>query len=50
MGGFTFNGCGVGDSFYPKQNLGNHYCGCCKSIHIVSLLPCMGKDRIEDPF
>lgn len=38
MGGFTVNGCGTGDRFYPKLGLGQHYCQSCRSIQPYALM------------
>ena len=46
MGGFTVNGCGVGDSFYPKLSLGQHYCRVCGSIQEYSLMEVQRKIKV----
>ncbi|MGN0263730.1 MAG: zinc ribbon domain-containing protein [Oliverpabstia sp.] len=46
MGGFTVNGCGTGDSFYPKLILGNHYCKYCKSIQEFDLMEVKRKIKV----
>lgn len=45
MGGFTLNGMGWGDSFYPKLGLGCHYCIHCKSMEEFVL--CEVKTKIK---
>lgn len=46
MGGFTIDGCGVGDSFYPKQDLGSHYCSYCKSVQQFALMEVRRKIKV----
>ena len=46
MGGFTVNGCGTGDSFYPKLNLGNHFCKICNSIQEFDLMEVKRKVKV----
>ena len=46
MGGFTVNGCGTGDSFYPKLNLGNHCCKICNSIQEFDLIEVKRKVKV----
>ena len=46
MGGFTFNGCGTGDSFYPKLSLGNHFCKYCNSIQEFDLMEVRRKIKV----
>ncbi|MDO5336378.1 MAG: zinc-ribbon domain-containing protein [Eubacteriales bacterium] len=46
MGGFTVDGCGVGDSFYPKLNLGNHFCKYCNSIQEFALMEVKRKIKV----
>lgn len=46
MGGFTYNGFGVGDSFYPKQDLGSFYCYSCKSIQEFALMEVKRKIKL----
>ncbi len=46
MGGFTVNGCGVGDSFYPKMGLGQHYCRSCKSMQDFVLMEVRRKIKV----
>lgn len=46
MGGFTVNGCGTGDSFYPKLNLGNHFCKACNSIQEFDLMEVKRKVKV----
>lgn len=46
MGGFMVNGCGTGDSFYPKLILGNHFCKHCKSIQEFDLMEIRRKIRV----
>lgn len=46
MGGFTYNGMGWGDCFYPKKDLGKHYCYQCKSIQEFALMEVKSKVKI----
>lgn len=46
MGGFTIDGCGVGDSFYPKQDLGSFYCYGCQSIQEFALMEVKRKIKV----
>lgn len=46
MGGFTYNGIGWGDCFYPKKDLGRHYCYECKSIQEFALMEVKSKVKI----
>lgn len=46
MGGFTVDGFGVGDSFYPKLGLGQHYCSFCKSMQEFALMEVRRKIKL----
>ncbi|MDO5134115.1 MAG: zinc-ribbon domain-containing protein [Eubacteriales bacterium] len=46
MGGFTVNGCGVGDSFYPQKGLGLHFCKSCRSKQDFVLMEVRRKIKV----
>lgn len=46
MGGFTINGCGAADSFYPIKDLGEFYCPECRQKRQMCLMEVKRKIKV----
>lgn len=46
MGGFTINGCGAADSFYPIKDLGEFYCSECRQKRQMCLMEVKRKIKV----
>lgn len=46
MGGFTINGCGAADSFYPIKELGEFYCPECRQKRQMCLMEVKRKIKV----
>ena len=46
MGGFTINGCGAADSFYPIKDLGEFYCPECRQKRQMCLMEKKNKGAV----
>lgn len=46
MAGFTINGCGAADSYYPLKELGAFHCPKCNSTRLFSLMELKMKIRV----
>jgi len=46
LAGFTFNGCGASDSYYPLWQLGEHYCPVCNAQKPFSVMELRMKIRV----
>lgn len=46
MGGFTVNGCGATDSFYPMKDIGRFSCPHCRESRMLSLMEVKRKIRV----
>lgn len=46
MGGFTVNGFGAADSYYPLKPVGNFYCKCCRKEQQFSVMELKRKIKI----
>ena len=46
MGGFTINGCGAADSYYPIKNLHNAHCTSCGRERMFALMELKRKVKV----